>query len=243
MGGMFYLLSMVLYIKGKRSSGYGQYLYFAATIFTYFLGIFTKENVAILPLFIALYEFFFFQSFDLGPKGKKTLLTFILIVGLVVLTGLVVWGKRYYELIIEGYKIREFTLGERVLTQFRVVLYYLTLLIYPHPSRLNLDYDFPISKTIVDPPTTLISVLIVASLIGYAIWMAKKRPVLSFFILWYFGNLAIESSIFPLEMVYEHRLYLPSVGPFALLSLLFVRGMERWKRRISGLADQAPIHL
>jgi hypothetical protein len=123
-------------------------------------------------------------------------------------------------------------MSERVLTQSRVVLYYLTLLAFPHPSRLNLDYDFPISKTILDPPTTLISILIIAGLIGYSIWTAKKRPILSFCILWYFGNLVIESSIFPLEMVYEHRLYLPAVGPFVLFSLLVIRGVEKLKYKI-----------
>ena len=118
-------------------------------------------------------------------------------------------------------------MSERVLTQFRIVLYYLTLLIYPHPSRLNLDYDFPVSKSILDPATTLISMVVVLGLIGYSIWIAKKRPVLSFCILWYFGNLVIESSIFPLEMVFEHRLYLPSIGPFILFALLVVRGIEK----------------
>jgi hypothetical protein len=121
-----------------------------------------------------------------------------------------------------------------VLTQFRVVLYYLTLLVYPHPSRLNLDYDFPISRTILDPPTTLISIVIVLGLVGYSLWTARKRPLLSFCILWYFGNLVIESSIFPLEMVYEHRLYLPSIGPFILFGLLVVRGIETWKDRWAG---------
>jgi hypothetical protein len=126
-------------------------------------------------------------------------------------------------------------MSERVLTQFRIVLYYVTLLIYPHPSRLNLDYDFPISKTILDPATTLVSILIIAGLVGYSVWIAKKRPVLSFFILWYFGNLVIESSIFPLEMVYEHRLYLPAVGPFVLFSLMVIRGMEKLRYRVSVL--------
>ena len=129
--------------------------------------------------------------------------------------------------------MREFTLEERVLTQFRVVLYYLTLLVFPHPSRLNLDYDFPISKTLLDPPTTLICILIIAGLIGYSIWVAKRKPVLSYFILWYFGNLVIESSIFPLEMVYEHRLYLPAVGPFILFSIALIRGIEKLKYKIS----------
>ncbi|MBS3905408.1 MAG: hypothetical protein KGZ49_00105 [Syntrophaceae bacterium] len=240
MAGMFYLLSMVLYIKGRLSPRNRRWGYFVAAGLTYLLGIFSKENVAILPLFVLLFEFYFFQNLTISPKGKKAFLTLALIVGLIAIVGLAVWGKRYYELIIEGYKIRDFTLGERVLTQFRVVLYYVTLLIFPHPSRLNLDYDFPVSKTVFDPLTTLLSIVIIAGLIGYSIWTAKKTPVISFCILWYFGNLVIESSIFPLEMVYEHRLYLPAVGPFVLFSLMAVRGIEKLKSKMAGAINRAP---
>jgi hypothetical protein len=56
--------------------------------------------------------------------------------------------------------------------------------------------------------------------------------MISFCILWYFGNLVIESSIFPLEMAFEHRLYLPAVGPFILFSLLIVRGIEKLKSKV-----------
>jgi hypothetical protein len=229
MAGMFYLLCLVLYIKGRLSTGWPRVFYFGGMVLSYLLGVFSKENVAILPLFVALYEFYFFQNLDLSPRGKKILLALIAILLVLGIFGFIIWGERYINVIIEGYAYRTFTMSERVLTQFRIVLYYVTLLLYPHPSRLNLDYDFPISKTILDPPTTLISILIVAGLIGYSIWTAKKRPVISFCILWYFGNLVIESSIFPLEMVYEHRLYLPAVGPFILFSLFVVRGVEKLK--------------
>jgi hypothetical protein len=232
MAGMFYLLSMVFYIKGRLSTGWPRVFYFGGMALSYLLGVFSKENVAILPLFVALYEFYFFQNFDLSPKGKKILFTLIAALLVLGIFGFIVWGERYIHVIIEGYAYRTFTMSERVLTQFRIVLYYVTLLLYPHPSRLNLDYDFPISKTILDPPTTLIAMLIVAGLIGYSIWAAKKRPMTSFCILWYFGNLVIESSIFPLEMVYEHRLYLPAVAPFLLFSLFMVRGIEKLKYKL-----------
>jgi len=232
MSGMFYLLSLVLYIKGRLSTGGPRGFYFGGMVLSYLLGVFSKENVAILPLFIALYEFYFFQNFDLSPRGKRILFTLIGTLLVLGAFGFAIWGKRYIDLTTEGYQDRPFTMLERVLTQSRIVLYYLSLLVFPHPSRLNLDYDFPISKTIFDPPTTLISILIIAGLIGYSIWTAKKRPVLSFCILWYFGNLVIESSIFPLEMVYEHRLYLPAVGPFVLFSLLVIRGVEKLKYKI-----------
>ena len=239
MAGMFYLLSFILYIKGRLSAGVPRVFYFGGTMLSYLLGVFSKENVAILPLFIVLYEFYFFQNFDLSPRGKRIL--FALIGSLLVLGafGFVLWGKRYIDLTIEGFQDRPFTMLERVLTQPRVVLYYVTLLVFPHPSRLNLDYDFPISKTLLNPPTTLISILIIAGLIGYSIWTAKKRSVLSFCILWYFGNLVIESSIFPLEMVYEHRLYLPAVGPFILFSLFVVRGIEKLKNKTAGVMNHA----
>jgi protein O-mannosyl-transferase len=232
MAGMFYLLSFVLYVKGRLSFGHVRYFYFGGTVLAYLLGVFSKENVAILPLFIALYEFYFFQNLGLSPKGKKVLSGLVLGLLLLGALGFILWGQRYIDVTREGYQYRTFTMSERVLTQFRVVLYYVTLLIFPHPSRLNLDYDFRISKTILDPPATLISVFIIVALIGYSIWTAKKRPVLSFFILWYFGNLVIESSIFPLEMVFEHRLYLPVVGPFVLFSLLAVRGIEKVSRHL-----------
>jgi hypothetical protein len=240
MAGMFYLLSLALYVKGRLSTGRPRVLYFGGTVLSYLLGVFSKENVAILPVFIALYEFYFFQKLDLSPKSRKVLFGLLGALLMLGAFGMIIWGGRYINVIIEGYEYRTFTMSERVLTQFRIVLYYVTLLIYPHPSRLNLDYDFAISKTILDPPTTLVCILIVAGLIGYSIWTAKKRPVLSFFILWYFGNLVIESSIFPLEMVYEHRLYLPAVGPFVLFSLMVIRGVEKWRNKTAVVMNCAP---
>jgi len=234
MAGMFYLLAILLYVKGRILLGKKRFLFFTGTAVSYLLGVFTKENVAILPVSIGLYELCFFQNLTLNIKEKSVRLDsekpLLYVIGVALMIGILiflVWGKRYFDVIIEGYKIRDFTLTERVLTQFRVVLYYITLLVYPHPSRLNLDYDFPISRGILDPPTTLISILMVAGLIGYSIWTAKKRPLLSYFILWYFGNLVIESSIFPLEMVFEHRLYLPAIGPFVLFAILVVKGWEK----------------
>lgn len=227
LAGMFCLLSMLLYVKGRLSKGKERLLSFTGAFISYFLGIFSKENAAILLLFIGLYEFYFFQNFELNIKRNRI---FTYVTGSILIAGtlfLLFWGKGYLHYIAEGYKTLDFTLTERLLTQSRVVLFYITLLVYPHPSRLNLDHDFLISRSIFDPPMTLLSMAIIAGLIAYSLWTAKKRPLLSFFILWYFGNLLIESSVFPLELIYEHRLYLPSVGPFVLFSIFVVKGWEK----------------
>src|SRR5665648_1163496 len=112
---------------------------------------------------------------------------------------------------------------ERVLTEFRVVIFYVTLLIFPYPSRLNLLHDITTSHSLLDPVTTLLSLLVIAGLIGYAVYCARRWRVVSFCILWFFVNLVVESSIIGLEVIFEHRLYLPLFGFALLVSWLFFR--------------------
>ncbi|MGA2468032.1 MAG: hypothetical protein ABSH06_27275, partial [Thermodesulfobacteriota bacterium] len=227
MATMFYLLSMIFYIKGRLSLGRRKILYYGGMGLSGFLSILSKENAFILPFFIALYEIMFFRKWKGGCLTRPVIKIFLILIGL-GLIGFILLGGRVVNLVNEGYQYRDFTMSERGLTQLRVVLYYLTLLIFPYPSRLNLDYDFPVSKSLFDPISTFFSLIIIILFIGIGVWKMKKWPTLSFFIFWYFGNLVIESSIIPLEMVYEHRLYLPSIGPIFLFSLLLARLWEKW---------------
>jgi len=126
--------------------------------------------------------------------------------------------------ILAGYQTRNFTLGQRVLTEFRVIILYLSLLFYPNPSRLTLDYDLPLSHSLLDPITTLLSLTVIITLIILACRLARKDRLLSFCLLWFFGNLAIESSIIGLEIVFTHRTYLPSM-PIILAAVILA---DRW---------------
>jgi hypothetical protein len=98
-----------------------------------------------------------------------------------------------------------------VLTEFRVVFFYLSLFFFPHPARLNLDHDFPLSHSLLDPFTTVLAMGAVVGLVGLAVYLARRERLLSFCVLWFLGNLLIESSVIGLEMVFEHRMYLPSM--------------------------------
>ena len=114
-------------------------------------------------------------------------------------------------MILSTYIHRDFTLWQRVLTEFRVVMYYISLIIFPHPMRLNLLHDFSISNSFLDPITTLFSFIAIIGLIVTAVWTAKRKRLFSFCILWFLGNLLIESSVIGLEIIFEHRTYLPSM--------------------------------
>jgi uncharacterized protein HemY len=100
---------------------------------------------------------------------------------------------------------------QRVLTQSRVVLFYISLLFLPLPARLNIDHHFPLSHTLLDPLTTILAVVLLAGLLVPAILLARKERLLAFCLLWFFGNLVIESSVIGLEIIFEHRVYLPSM--------------------------------
>src|SRR2546425_3745331 len=87
----------------------------------------------------------------------------------------------------------------------------------PLPSRLSPHHELDKSRSILAPPTTLLCLLLILGCIGAAILWKRKWPLVSFFIVWFFLTLVIESSILPLELIFEHRVYLPSIGFFAVL--------------------------
>ena len=124
---------------------------------------------------------------------------------------------------LRDYVFGEFTMGQRLLTQTRVVLYYLSLIFYPNPSRLNLDYDFPLSYSLFNPFTTFLSLILIIGLIALGVYLAKKQRLISFCIFWFLGNLVIESSVIPLAIIFEHRIYMPSMFVFLLIVILFHR--------------------
>lgn len=229
---MFYVLSLLLYIKGRLAGQDAKktWPWYIGCVIAGLLALGSKQIAATLPLFIFLYEWFFFQ--DLSRNWlRRRLPYFMAIVFICVLVGLVYLGPNPFEKLTWSYAQRHFTMAERLLTQFRIVIFYVSLLFYPNPARLNLDHDFAISHSLIDPPTTLLCLALILALIALAVWSAKKERLLSFCILWFFGNLVIESSIIGLELVFEHRLYLPSVFvSLATVTLVWRYIKQAWAR-------------
>ena len=128
------------------------------------------------------------------------------------LVALLYLGNNPLETITAGYAKRDFTAAGRILTQFRVVVFYLSLLLFPLPSRLNLLSQISTSQSLLSPLTTLVGLGLIVSLLGLGIYLARQHRLVAFCILWVSFNLVIESSFIPLEMIFEHRLYLPMFG-------------------------------
>jgi len=221
MASMFYLLSMVLYIRGRIMAGSWKWALYGGSALSGLLAVGSKEIALTLPFFIFLYEWYFFQDLDKAWLKKQTIrFSLALVVVLVLVLAYSKFSNPFN--VLSGYSSREFTLGQRVLTEFRVVMHYIGLIALPHPSRLILDYDFPLSYSPIRPVTTLLSMVTILGLLACAVFVAKKDKLVSFAILWFFGNLVTESSIIPLELIYEHRIYLPSmfVIPIAVFAII-----------------------
>lgn len=231
MAAMFYIFSLLFYALGRLtqripnkniSDTIAYYGFFLLCLTTGMLAIGSKEIAATLPIAIFFYEWFFFQNLQI--KWLKVKTPYLLATALFFVTiALIYTGGNITGAIFDGYKGRTFTLEERLLTQLRVIVHYLDILVFPSPDRLFLDHSFPISKSLANPLSTLFSGAFLIVLIIAGIGLARKERIFSFCIFWFFLNLLIESSVIPLEIVYEHRTYLPSLFFILLFVTLFFR--------------------
>ena len=176
------------------------------------LAILSKGNGILLPALIGSIEIGILRSWPApSPARRLTQLRLILL----WIPSLLVAGyllSRIPGAIEATPKFRPWTLGERLLTQPRIVLDYLGLLIAPRPFTAGLYNDnIAVSTGLLSPWTTLPAMMIVGSM-PVAGWLARKRhPLAASAVLFFCVGHALESTVIPLELYYEHRNYVPSL--------------------------------
>lgn len=210
MAALFFVLSLLLYARGRLADGARRLLFFAGCAGAGILALGSKPNAAALPFFIMGYEWFFFTRSGPGSRGKfRAIFLLAAVLAVVVIFGYL--GSHPLDAILGTYRERDFSLVERLLTQPRVILLYATLFFLPYPSRLNLDHDIGVSSSLVEPMATALALAIIVLAAVVVISTARRRPLAAFTLLWFFGNLVIESSVIGIEIVFEHRAYLPTM--------------------------------
>jgi protein O-mannosyl-transferase len=229
MSAMFYIMSMYFFAKARTSNYKSQKGFHLGMCF--FSGIFaigSKENAVTLPIAILTYDLFFIQG--LTKKNiKKSVYILFLLLAIPPVFALILKGPSVFEpdKILKQYQeIRNFTLTERLLTEPRIILWYISLLFYPMSQRLSICHDISISHSLIDPPTTIIAILIILAVLGLCMIKAIRWPLITYCIFFFFLNHVIEGSIFGLELIFEHRNYLPSMLLFVPLAVLLGKGIE-----------------
>jgi hypothetical protein len=215
----FVLLGLLTYLVGRRRLVDGNRTGFAwVAVSPLFagVGLLAKENAILLPALLLVTEWTLFRFAGLDGRSRRLLKAFFWLtvaVPLVVLVWYVIQHPGYL-----GYGSRPFSLEERLLTQARALWFYVRLLFVPDISALGLFHDdFSISRGLLAPWTTLPALLGLGLTAIAAVTLRARLPLFSFAVLFFLVGHAMESSIIPLELVYEHRNYLPMLGPlFAL---------------------------
>jgi protein O-mannosyl-transferase len=230
---MFYLMSLVLYIKGRlsvissqQSKGHSRFtiIWYLLSLLCAVLAMKTKENAFTLPVIITLYEFLFFSD-SLKARFLR-LLPFLLTMLIIPLT-IMSLESTAGEIISqvkdpESFGYQNLSRNAYFLTQFRVIVTYIRLLFFP--VNQNIDYAYPINNSFFEPPVVF-SFLFLAAIAGFGMYLIYRSRqadkltsqqtihdsrftihglrLIGFGILWFFITLSVESSIIPIPMVID----------------------------------------
>ncbi len=212
---MFYIYSIFFYAKA-RSSHY-RTLYLTLCALTALLAFGSKQNTFMLPFFIILYEALVVRRGDLGFIRERRFYIPAAFAALLLLTFAVMLYPEYLRAMFSPYTGAGYVIKERVFTQARVLFLYISLYLFPFPSRLSVEHDPLLSRSLFDPISGFLAVAGIVAMLTYCVFNIKGRPFYAFFALWYLGNSALESLNIGLAVMYEHRVYLPGMGLAAVL--------------------------
>ncbi|MCI5115003.1 MAG: tetratricopeptide repeat protein [Candidatus Electrothrix sp. AW1] len=222
MAAMFGIAAIYAYLRGRNAdNGKQKIFWFFLCLLLFFAALGSKENAFLLLPSLMLIEFAFFRH----HITKKQRISLIISVSFILIAAalFVRYGLGHSPSFLAGYDTRSFTFTERILTEPRILLMYLSQIFLPLADRLSFEHELILSTSLFSPWTTLPAIAIILSLIGGSLVFLKKHPPICFPILFYFLNHAIESTIFPLELVFEHRNYLPSLFLFLPFGVLIAR--------------------
>jgi tetratricopeptide (TPR) repeat protein len=228
MAGMFYVMSMYFYVKAQgKKKAFRRSFYLILCAIAGLLSIGAKENAILLPVSLFLFRLILVQGVT-RRSLKNTLVTFSATYLLPICACLfyLFFFSDFIERVFGIYDSRVFTLWERLITEPRIILLYISLLLYPVSSRFSVDHDIVISTSLLDPPVTVLSIVLVLGITTAASLIAKREPLCSFSILFFFLNHTVESTILPLELVFEHRNYVPSMFIFLPVVILGIKALQ-----------------
>jgi len=217
---MFILIALILHILGRQDwSGRKSLLALILAWCCFFpLSLFCKETGILFVGYVFAYELIIrprlYHRYD---RNGLMFLIAVTAVGAVLLVYLLFFSSWLWA----GFEGRPFTLGERLLTEARIVWGYVGMMLIPSLSKFALYHDdIELSTGLLSPISTVFSLAGLGILLAAASLLARKFTLISFAIGWYLIGHSLESTIIPLELMHEHRNYLPSLGIIFILMQL-----------------------
>ncbi|HEC17002.1 MAG TPA: tetratricopeptide repeat protein [Sedimenticola sp.] len=239
MAAFFTLLSVWSYAQGRLASK-GNAFWFILCGLAALCGALSKENAWVTPLLLLLAEYGLCRHNKPLIRGRLDYFWLSLppLLGMLVVADLASGAGPLSRYALPGFAFRDFTLAERLLTQPRVVLFHISQILWPLPERFSIEHSFSISTGLFRPFSTFIAIAAVFLWTGAGVRLLLKQNarLWGFCMLWVPATLAIESTAIPLEIIFEHRMYLPLAGLAGLLSLCLAAAARRGRTfaRVTG---------
>ncbi|MBI5643613.1 MAG: tetratricopeptide repeat protein [Deltaproteobacteria bacterium] len=231
----FYLFSLVCFIRWRLSDKKILSGFYLLSVLSAISAQVTKEISFTLPFIIFIYDLIFFKG---HVRAKRYSYTIPLLAPLFIIPFMLFFpemGSGISEE-IRGSQIHELLNLSRhdyLINQFRVIVTYIRLLALP--VNQNLDYDWALAGSFFEPEV-IISFVFLLAVFSFAVYFLIRfykngngpLALASFGVVWFFITLSIESSVIPIkDVIFEHRLYLPSVGIAAAFSSALFYGSDR----------------
>ncbi|CAK0741902.1 protein O-mannosyl-transferase [Gammaproteobacteria bacterium] len=216
LSGLFCLVGLLAFVHGRERLMLGEedgvWWIACGNLIAGGLAVLSKENGALLGHFELVLELIFFRFSASSRLGRKKFIA----MATVAIPIFVISGYLLQQCITgSGYGSRSFNLIQRLLTEARILWFYIWLLVVPDHTNMSLYHDdLEISTGWLQPWTTLPAVIlwlivVIASMIA---WRRKQALPLVFGLWWFLVTHLLESTVIPLELVFEHRNYLAVFG-------------------------------
>jgi len=192
------------------------------------LAVLCKETGALPPLLAVVVNVTLLRGrLRELPVSSRRVLHWGALLPIVLLVAAIGW--RWNAL--TDYGTRDFNMYQRLLTEARVLVNYLYQILVPNLRGGGIYHDdFIVSRSMVEPWTTLPAIVLITGLLTSALALVRRKPLFAFAVLWFFGAHLLESTVFPLEIYFEHRNYLPMFGPLFALALWIAKAAGQWRR-------------
>lgn len=227
---LFTILGLILYCLARRDRSGSRLkvaLLYLGVLICAGLAYLSKENGILIFAYIFVLEITIFR-FRNGAGKTVFWYLGVLALGAALSIGVVLFDVfTGSNIVVGGYGRRTFSLEERAMTEARALWFYIRLILIPDITKYGIWHDdFVLSTGLLHPPTTMLAILGLAGLFFSAIALTKKHPLIALGIFWFFASHSLESTVFPLELVHEHRNYLAAYGVLLCVSIGLIQALQ-----------------
>lgn len=231
LSGLFTVLALLTYLharaRAERNPSGFSYLFFAVPAFALLAALSKENGVLALPLCLVLELTLFNRSPE--TRAPHAVAWFFRLIVIWPALAALAYLSTHPGVAIDGYIERTFTLQERLLTQPRVLWSYAWNTAFPDPGFISLYQDAVIpSKTLFDPASTWVAIVAWITL-GIAAMIGRHRyPLGAAGVAFFLVGHSMEGSIFPLDLFFTHRNYVPSIG-LLMVAASLAATLARWE--------------